>query len=126
MTAVEGTVDVDVVLPCLDEVAALSWVLAGLPAGYRAIVVDNGSTDGSADVARSLGAFVVVETQRGYGAACHAGLVAATAPLVAFADCDASLDLAQLPRVVDPVAEGRADLVVGVGCSFNRVERFIG
>ena len=65
---------VDVVLPCLDEAAALPGVLAGLPSGWRAIVVDNGSSDGSAEVARSLGAVVVAEPRRGYGSAVHSGL----------------------------------------------------
>lgn len=102
-----------VVLPCLNEVAALPWVLSRLPARWTAIVVDNGSTDGSAQLARELGAFVVFEARQGYGAACHAGLVAATSAIVAFADCDASLDLAQLGRVVDPVAAGTSDLAVG-------------
>lgn len=103
----------DVILPCLDEAAALPLVLAGLPPGYRALVVDNGSADGSAEVARRLGALVVDEPRRGFGAACHAGLLAATADLVAFADADASLDLRQLPRVVEPVRAGAADLVLG-------------
>jgi len=106
-------VTVDVVLPCLDEAAALPAVLAGLPAGMRAIVVDNGSTDGSAEVARALGALVVHEPRRGFGSACHAGLEAATAPLVAFCDADGSLDLTELPRLVDAVLSGRADLVLG-------------
>lgn len=96
---------VDVVLPCLDEAAALPVVLGGLPPGWRAVVVDNGSTDSSADVARSLGATVVVEPQRGFGAACAAGLRVATAPVVAFCDADASLDLADLPRLVAAVPE---------------------
>jgi glycosyltransferase involved in cell wall biosynthesis len=106
-------VQVDVVLPCLDEERALPAVLAGLPAGMRAIVVDNGSRDGSADVARRHGATVITEPRRGFGAACAAGLAAATAPIVAFCDADASFDLRELPRVVTPVAEGRADLVLG-------------
>ncbi len=110
---VHGGPLVDVILPCLDEAAALPAVLAGLPPGYRALVVDNGSGDGSADVARSLGATVVAEPRRGFGSACAAGLAAATAPYVAFCDCDDSLDMRQLPRVVDPVREGRADLVLG-------------
>ncbi len=83
---------VDVVLPCLDEEQALPWVLSRMPSWARPIVVDNGSTDRSAQVARSYGALVVDAPQRGYGAACHAGLMAARAPLVAFADADASLD----------------------------------
>lgn len=104
---------VDVVLPCLNEAGALPWVLAQLPEGYRAIVVDNGSTDGSADIARAAGATVVHETRRGFGAAAHAGLLAATAPIVAFCDADASMNPADLPLVVDPVSAGDADLVLG-------------
>ena len=104
---------VDVVLPVLDERVALPGVLAGLPAGCRAVVVDNGSTDGSGDLARSLGATVVLEPQRGFGAACFAGLRAATAPVVAFCDADGSFDLGQLPLVTGPVLAGTADLVLG-------------
>ena len=104
---------VDVVLPVLDEAAALPWVLGRLPPGYRALVVDNGSTDGSGDVARALGAAVVLEPRRGFGAACAAGLAAARAPVVAFCDADGSLDPGQLPLVVAPVCAGSADLVLG-------------
>jgi glycosyltransferase involved in cell wall biosynthesis len=99
---------IDIVLPCLDEAAALPWVLSRIPPGARAIVVDNGSVDGSARIARSLGARVVACPQRGYGAACHAGLLAAEAGLVAFCDCDASLD----PHDVMRLAAVDADLVV--------------
>lgn len=104
-----------VVLPCLNEAAALPEVLAGLPAGYTAVVADNDSTDGSADIARSLGAVVVQATPRGFGAACHAGLLAAAPDddIVCFVDADGSLDLRQLPRVVGPVLAGDADLVLG-------------
>ena len=104
---------IDVVLPCLDEAAALPGVLAALPAGYRAIVVDNGSTDGSADVARAHGALVVTEARRGFGAAVHAGVLAAEADLVAILDADGSLDPADLPRLAAPVLAGDADLVLG-------------
>jgi glycosyltransferase involved in cell wall biosynthesis len=103
----------DVVLPVLDEAAALPVVLAALPSGYEPIVVDNGSTDGSAEIARDLGARVVHEVQRGFGAACHAGLLASDAEIVCFMDCDGSLDPSQLPLVADPVADGDADLVLG-------------
>ncbi|MBB1152442.1 MULTISPECIES: glycosyltransferase family 2 protein [Amycolatopsis] len=102
----------DVVLPCLDEAAALPGVLASLPPGYRAIVVDNGSRDGSPGVAAAHGAKVVDEPRRGYGAAVHAGLENATADIVCFADADGSLDLAELPRLVAAVVDG-ADLAVG-------------
>jgi glycosyltransferase involved in cell wall biosynthesis len=104
---------VDVVLPCLNEAGALARVLSGLPSGYRPIVVDNGSTDGSARIARELGATVIEESRRGFGAAAHAGLLAATAPIVAFCDADGSFDTGELPRVVDPIRTGDADLVLG-------------
>jgi glycosyltransferase involved in cell wall biosynthesis len=104
---------VDVVLPCLNEAPALPWILDRLPAGYRAIVVDNGSTDGSADLALALGAHVVHESRRGFGAAAHAGLLAATAPIVAFCDADASMDPRDLSLVVDPISADAADLVLG-------------
>jgi glycosyltransferase involved in cell wall biosynthesis len=103
----------DVVLPCLDEAGALPWVLRRLPPGYRAIVADNGSTDGSARIAADHGALVVHVPQRGFGAAAHAGLEAATDDVVCFCDADASMDPAELPRVADPVLAGRADLVLG-------------
>jgi len=105
--------DVDVILPCLDEEAALPFLLGRLPKGYRAIVVDNGSTDRSAEVALSLGATVVTESRRGFGAAAHAGLLAATAPIVAFCDADASMDPQDLPHLVAPIASGDADLTLG-------------
>ncbi|MFD3441637.1 glycosyltransferase family 2 protein [Streptomyces sp. NPDC058685] len=104
---------VDVVLPCLNEAQALPWVLARIPAGWRAIVVDNGSSDGSAELARSLGATVVEERRRGFGAACHAGLLAAGAEYVCFCDCDASLAPDLLPEFVQRVADGESDLVLG-------------
>ncbi|GAB7105401.1 glycosyltransferase family 2 protein [Streptomyces phaeofaciens JCM 4814] len=100
-------------LPCLDEAEALPWVLARIPAGWRALVVDNGSTDGSAELARDLGATVVHEPRRGFGAACHAGLAAATADVVCFCDCDASLDPSLLVPFVAEVRAGAADLVLG-------------
>jgi glycosyltransferase involved in cell wall biosynthesis len=103
----------DVILPALDEVRALPAVLASIPRGFTPIVVDNGSSDGTADVARELGARVVVEPRRGFGAACFAGLEAATADIVCFMDCDGSFHGADLARVADPVLAGSADLVLG-------------
>lgn len=108
-----GTGPTDVILPCLDEAEALPYVLSRIPAGYRAIVVDNGSTDGSAEVAEALGARVVHEPLRGFGAACHTGLLAATADVVCFLDCDGSFDPEDLPKVADAVRSGHADLALG-------------
>jgi glycosyltransferase involved in cell wall biosynthesis len=104
---------IDVVLPVLDEATAIPGVLGAFPAGYRPIVVDNGSTDGSADIARSLGAEVVSEPRPGFGSACFAGLTAARSEVVCFMDCDGSLDPADLPLVASPVVAGGADLVLG-------------
>jgi glycosyltransferase involved in cell wall biosynthesis len=103
----------DVILPVLDEREALPWVLERMPSGYRPIVVDNGSTDGSGELAASLGARVVLEPVPGFGAACFAGLTAADSEIVCFMDCDASFDPRDLPRVADPVRAGSADLMLG-------------
>jgi glycosyltransferase involved in cell wall biosynthesis len=103
----------NVILPALDEARAVPGVLAGIPSSWIPIVVDNGSSDDTADVARGLGAVVVVEPRRGYGAACHAGLVAATEDVVAFMDCDGSFVGEDLERVAAPVLAGGADLVLG-------------
>ena len=107
----------DVLLPCLDEAEALPWILGRMPPGFQPIVIDNGSRDGSPQLAADLGAIVLHAARRGYGSACHAGLVAATAPLVAVMDADASLDPAQLPDLIAPLARDHADLVVGSGDS---------
>jgi glycosyltransferase involved in cell wall biosynthesis len=104
---------VDVVLPCLDEAAALPGVLGALPAGYRAIVVDNGSEDGSPEIARAHGALVVAEPRRGYGAAVHTGIETATSEIVCVLDADGSLDPNALPALVHRVALGDADLAMG-------------
>ena len=104
---------IDVILPCLNEAEALPWVLSRMPAGFHPIVADNGSTDASASIAVEHGATVVRVPQRGFGAACHAGLVAATSDIICFMDADASLNPLDLPQVADPVRLGSADLVLG-------------
>lgn len=104
--------DCDVVIPCRDEAGALPAVLASVPDGFRAIVVDNGSVDGTSDVARMLGATVVEEPRPGYGAAVHAGVLAADAEYLAVVDGDDSMDLGELPKLLEAVHDG-ATMAVG-------------
>jgi glycosyltransferase involved in cell wall biosynthesis len=103
----------DVVIPCRDEAPALPDLLSRIPRGFHPIVVDNGSRDATAEVARSLGATVVVEPRPGYGAAVHAGLEAATADYVAVIDGDGSMDPVELVDLLGDVTDGLADLAVG-------------
>jgi glycosyltransferase involved in cell wall biosynthesis len=104
---------IDVVLPCLNEAGALPWLLTRMPAGYRPIVADNGSTDGSARIAAEHGATVVNVPQRGFGAACHAGLQAASSDIVCVMDADGSFDPLDLEIVTGPVRDGSIDLMLG-------------
>lgn len=105
--------DCTLVLPCKDEARALPALLAAVPAGLPVLVVDNGSVDGTAEVARAHGAGVVIERRPGYGAAVHAGLEAAATTFVAVMDGDGSFDPEVVPGLLNEVAEDRADLVVG-------------
>jgi glycosyltransferase involved in cell wall biosynthesis len=103
---------VTVVLPCLNEAESLPGVLGAMPAGYRALVVDNNSTDATAQVARGFGADVVAEKRPGYGAAVHAGVMAATTQIVAVIDADGSLNPGDLPMLVEDLHRG-ADMAIG-------------
>jgi glycosyltransferase involved in cell wall biosynthesis len=103
----------DVVIPCRDEAAALPIVLNDVPEGWNVIVVDNGSTDDTADVARRLGAQVVTEPNPGYGSAVHAGVLAATAEYVAVIDGDASMRLDELVPMLRLVHSGAVTMAVG-------------
>lgn len=104
-----------VVIPVLNEAGALPDLLAAMPQGYTAVVADNGSTDGSGDIARLLGAVVVDQQVRGFGAACWAGLMAAEPEdgVVCFMDGDGSLDPGDLPGIAAPVLAGACDLMLG-------------
>jgi glycosyltransferase involved in cell wall biosynthesis len=110
---------VHIVIPALNEEAALPAVLAAIPASLaaRVIVVDNGSTDRTAAVARAAGAEVVREDRRGYGSACLAGIAALGAmpgsDVIVFLDADGSTDAAELGRLVAPILDGTAELVLG-------------
>src|SRR5258707_9136857 len=110
----------EVILPTLNEAEALPWVLERIPGGFDPIVVDNGSSDGSDRVAERFGARVVREPRCGFGAACFAGLRAASAPVVCFMDADGSLDPRELRRVAVPVLDGEADLVLGARRPIDR------
>jgi glycosyltransferase involved in cell wall biosynthesis len=102
-----------VVIPCRDEAPALPGVFRTIPDGMDVLVVDNGSVDDTADVARDLGAEVVHEEVAGYGAAVHTGILAATTPLVAVIDGDGSMDAGDLVELVSVVDGGTATMAVG-------------
>jgi glycosyltransferase involved in cell wall biosynthesis len=107
-------VTVTVVLPALNEAAALPVALGTFPPGIDLVVVDNGSTDATAEVAEAHGARVVREPRRGFGAACWAGVLASPhADVIAFADADGSFDGADLGAVAGPVLRGETDLMLG-------------
>jgi len=104
--------DVTDVRPCRNEAGSLPGVLAAVPSGYVALVVDNGSDDGTAMVAAGCGATVVEEPTPGYGSAVQAGVEAATTSIVCVLDGDGSMDPGDLPVLVDLVRSG-VDLAVG-------------
>ncbi len=104
---------IDVIFPVLNEAKALPWLLGRMPDGFRAIVVDNASTDGSGAIATYHGADVITESRKGFGWACWAGLQVARSDVIAFCDADASFDPQDLPLVVNAVLIGDQDLVLG-------------
>lgn len=107
---------VGVVIPVLNEAEALPRVLGAIPDWVTYVVVaDNGSTDGSGDIARSLGAIVVREPRRGYGSAClkALGALPGDVGIVVFMDGDASDDSSQMSALVEPIRRGEADMVLG-------------
>jgi glycosyltransferase involved in cell wall biosynthesis len=104
------------VIPALDEAAAIRGVVQAIPRDlvHEVIVVDNGSGDGTAEVARAAGARVILEPQRGYGAAClHGALAAPPTDILVFLDGDGSDDPTEMPRLVQPILSGQADFVLG-------------
>lgn len=107
---------VAVLIPALNEEKAIAKVLAAIPPGLagEVVVVDNGSTDRTADVARRQGARVVGEPRRGYGQACQSGLAAlAPAEIVVFLDGDFSDFPEEMPALLAPILKNEADLVIG-------------
>jgi glycosyltransferase involved in cell wall biosynthesis len=106
---------IGVVIPALDEEQAIGSVIADIPGWVdEIVVVDNGSHDGTAHAARAAGARVVTESERGYGAACQAGIRALSAPdIIVFLDGDYSDRPQEMAALIDPIASGSADFVVG-------------
>ena len=109
---------VAIVIPALNEEAALHQLLAELPQDFAQwiVVVDNGSKDATATVAQKSGAIVITEPIRGYGRACLKGFKAACslgAEIVIFMDGDGSDDPTDLPMMLRPISEGKADFVIG-------------
>ena len=106
---------VTVIIPALNEAGNIADLVAAVLAQpvERVIVVDNGSTDGTAGQARAAGALVVSEPRRGYGYACAAGVAAASSDILVFLDGDFSFLPAQMPRLIEPIQRGVADLVLG-------------
>ncbi len=109
----DGVTDCDLILPCRDEAPALRALLPRVPEAFSVVVVDNGSRDDTAEVGRVHGARVVTEDRPGYGAAVHAGLLAATAEHVAFMDGDGSFDPEDVLPLLELVVAGEADLALG-------------
>jgi glycosyltransferase involved in cell wall biosynthesis len=117
-------VRVSVIIPTRNEASAISRVLADLPANLvtEVLVVDSNSTDGTPEIAAKMGARVVHEPHRGYGRACLKGLAIADAPdVVVFLDGDYSDRPAELPLLLAPIAEGRADITLGSRLGKQRI-----
>src|SRR5271163_2063466 len=109
-------VRVSVIIPTYNEAQSIGLVLGDIPAGIvqQVVVVDSESTDGTAQIARDMGAEVLHEPRRGYGRACLTGLAAVNAPdVVVFLDGDYSDRPAEMSRLLQPLQEGAADIVIG-------------
>jgi glycosyltransferase involved in cell wall biosynthesis len=110
------SVRVSVIIPTHNEAQAIARVLADLPPDLttEVIVVDSNSNDGTPEIAARLGAHVIQEPRRGYGRACLTGMAAANSPdVVVFLDGDYSDRPSELPLLLAPIVEGRADMTIG-------------
>lgn len=106
---------VSLIVPALNEAECLGTLLVDVPVDLvdQLIVVDNGSTDNTSQVAQEAGALVIVEPRRGYGFACAAGTAAAKGDVLVFMDGDGSFVPGELPDLLAPLVQGQADLVLG-------------
>ena len=114
---------ISVIIPVLNEEGAIANVIGDIPKTLvqEIIVVDNGCTDNTVAVAKRNGAKVVTEPRRGYGSACLAGIAAVTEPnIVVFLDGDYSDYPTEMPQLVQPILEGKADFVVGSRVSTSK------
>ena len=114
---------ISVIIPVFNEQKAIQNVLSDIPGHLEAdvVVVDNGSTDRTVELARQMGARIVHEHRRGYGWACLAGIAALHKPdIVVFLDGDYSDYPDEMTGLVKPIVEGRADLVIGSRILGNR------
>ena len=104
-----------IILPALNEAESIGHVLSSIPPEWvhEILVVDGGSSDATIRIAVERGARVIHESRRGYGWACHSGLLAASGELVVFLDADGADDPAHLPQLITPLVSGQADLVLG-------------
>lgn len=108
-----------VLIPALNEAGNVARLIGEIPRdaaeSTQIVLIDNGSTDGTADAARAVGAQVVAESRRGYGYACAAGVAAVgqNADVIVFLDGDGSFDPAEMRRLLTPIVENQADLVLG-------------
>ena len=115
---------VSVIIPTRNEASALTHVLADVPAGLvdEVLVVDSNSTDGTPEIAARMGARVIAEPRRGYGQACLTGIAHASSPdVIVFLDGDYSDRPAELPHLLAPIVEGRADITIGSRLAGPRV-----
>ena len=114
---------VSLIIPALNEAGSLGRLLAEVPADliYQVIVVNNGSTDRTAEVAQAGGAVVIHEPRRGYGFACAAGTAASEGEVLAFMDGDGSFAPGELRDLLAPLIQGKADLVLGSRMRENAV-----
>ena len=104
-----------IIIPALNEAESIGYVLSAIPMEWthEILVVDGGSTDATVAIAEQAGARVIHEGRRGYGRACHSGLLAASGKVVVFLDADGADDPRHLPELLAPLMNGQADLVLG-------------